>query len=114
MDNFDECLGSNFSDHKGSTFSASLSLKSKLLKKKLRSTSIPSESEEQHDREEIKSTSTKTSNIGKDVIAPYQKRKAFRSLQQAFIDLASFVEQIASVQMKINKLPLGLNVNRCI
>ena len=48
-------------------------------KKKLRSTSVPSESEEEHGGEEIKSTNTKTSNTGKIAAAPHQERKAVRS-----------------------------------
>ena len=55
--------------------------KLKLFKKKLRNTLVPSESEEEHDGEEIKSTSTKTSNTGKVVAAPHQKRKVVRSQQ---------------------------------
>ena len=75
MDNFGEDPGnesypesgaSNFSDDEGSNFSASLSSKSK---KKLRSTPVSSESWEEHDGEEIESTSTKTSNTGNVVAA---------------------------------------------
>ena len=78
MDNFGEDPGnesypesgaSNFSDDEGSNFSASLSSKSKSLKKKLRSTPVSSESWEEHDGEEIESTSTKTSNTGNVVAA---------------------------------------------
>ena len=52
MDNFSEDPGneshpkseaSNFSNHEGSSFSASLSSKSKFLKKKIRSKPVPSE-----------------------------------------------------------------------
>ena len=52
---------SNFCDDEGINFSASFSLKSKLFKKILRSILVPSESKEENDGEEMKSTSTKTS-----------------------------------------------------
>ena len=64
-------------------------IKSKLLKKQLRSTLVPSESEEEHDGEEIKSTTPKTSNT-EEVAGPHQKRKTVRYQRQPLSQDTSF------------------------
>ena len=52
------------------------------------------------------------SKPGKVVAAPHQKKKAVRSQQQALSQLASSVDQIASVQMKKHKLLLEADLKR--
>ena len=83
-----------------------------MLKEKIKKHQVSSEPEEEHDGEEIKSTSTKTSNTGKVVAGPYQKRKPVRSQQQALSQLSSSVDQIVSVQMKKHKLILESDLKR--
>ena len=50
--------------------------------------------------EKKKSTGTKTSNTGKVVASPYQKRRMVYFQQQALSQLASSDHQVASIQMK--------------
>ena len=69
----------------------------KVVKENLGNTPVPSASEEEHDVEEIKRNSTKTSNTGKVAAALHQKRKTVRSQQQASSQLVSSVDQTASV-----------------
>ena len=83
-----------------------------MLKEKIKKHRVSSEPEEEHDGEEIKSTTTKTSNTGKVVAAPHQKRKPVRSQQQALSQLSSSVDQIVSVQMKKHKLILESDLKR--
>ena len=99
---------SSDTDIEPSQFSLSVE-KKRRTKKCLSSTrTVHSDSEEDDcDKTEMENASAKKSKpSGKVVAAPHQKRKAVRSQQQALSQLASSVDQIASVQMKKHKLTL--------
>ena len=96
MDNFGEDPGnesypeseaSNFCDYEGSDFSASLSSKLKLIKKKLRSTAAPSESEGEHNGVEIKSTSKKHQTLEKLLLHHIKKEKRFAPSSRSSVNL---------------------------